>query len=228
MLIITKNDLQKIRCENIHRKIVLCSGYYDLFHIGHLKFLKKAKAQGDILVVNLRNDLEGRQIKGKNRPIINHKQRLEIINSLKFVDYVVLSEIDDLKFKDKEDLLWKKYIPIIDALNPDILFAIKETFRESTIPKHLKKKNITLKYTKRCEGVSTTYIVNKIKNINTDIIFKCQECGHNLFVNKNEINNKTMTGLLHENCPYCNKNTYWILGREGNYEEEHNSFKKCK
>jgi D-beta-D-heptose 7-phosphate kinase/D-beta-D-heptose 1-phosphate adenosyltransferase len=70
-------------------KVVVCSGYFNPLHIGHIKNFKAAKKLGDFLVVIVNND---RQLKLKGRPVyMPEEERLAIIKSLKMVDGVVLS-----------------------------------------------------------------------------------------------------------------------------------------
>lgn len=69
-------------------KIVLANGCFDLIHVGHVRYLKESKKQGDVLVVALNSDSSVRKLKGKARPILLEKERAEIIASFYFVDYV--------------------------------------------------------------------------------------------------------------------------------------------
>ena len=72
------------------KKLVFTNGCFDLLHLGHIRYLKKAKSLGDILVVGLNSDRSVKKIKGEKRPILPEKERAEILSSLWFVDYVVL------------------------------------------------------------------------------------------------------------------------------------------
>lgn len=72
------------------RKIVLANGCFDLFHVGHIRYLAGAKALGDILIVGINSDKQVRKLKGANRPFMPEKERAEIISALKFVDYVTI------------------------------------------------------------------------------------------------------------------------------------------
>lgn len=76
----------------VHRtkRIVLVGGCFDILHIGHVKFLKKAKSFGDYLIVLLESDINIKKLKGPTRPIQNEKQRKEILSSLKFVDKIIM------------------------------------------------------------------------------------------------------------------------------------------
>jgi len=91
-------------------RVVFTNGCFDLFHIGHLRFLKEAKTMGTSLIVGINSDESVRRIKGRGRPIFPVEQRVEIIQSLWFVDGIVVFEEDDpLKLikKIKPDVLVK-------------------------------------------------------------------------------------------------------------------------
>ena len=70
-------------------KVVLCSGVFDLLHLGHIYHFKEAKSHGDILVVSLTSDKYVK--KGPGRPIFKFEQRVEAISALEDVDYVIES-----------------------------------------------------------------------------------------------------------------------------------------
>ena len=70
--------------------IVLANGCFDLFHVGHLRYLAGAKQVGDILVVGINSDRQTRLLKGSDRPFINEKERAEIVSSLACVDFVTI------------------------------------------------------------------------------------------------------------------------------------------
>jgi rfaE bifunctional protein nucleotidyltransferase chain/domain len=108
MPIINKNKLRKLRekCNAENKKIVLANGCFDLLHIGHINYLREAKQLGDILVVALNSDKSVRKIKGKGRPIMPQNERAELLCSLKYVDYVVIFDEDNV-------------IPILKELRPD-------------------------------------------------------------------------------------------------------------
>ena len=128
---------------------VYIGGVFDLFHVGHLRLLKKAKELGDILIVGLLNDNACKN--WKREPIISYKQRFEIIKE--FADVVLEQEdVDETKNE------------FIDSFNPDIIIhgSDKKPFSWNWAKKN-KKKVIMLPYTKE---VSTTKIIEKIKNEN--------------------------------------------------------------
>ncbi|NNG27692.1 MAG: D-glycero-beta-D-manno-heptose 1-phosphate adenylyltransferase [Ignavibacteriaceae bacterium] len=77
-----------------NKKVVFTNGCFDLIHAGHIDYLNKAKALGDVLIVGLNSDYSVKRIKGEKRPIINEDERAEIISNIKPVDYVVLFDED--------------------------------------------------------------------------------------------------------------------------------------
>lgn len=71
-------------------KIVLANGCFDLFHVGHIRYLAGAKSLGDILIVGINSDEQVRKLKGEKRPFMPENERAEIVSALKFVDYVTI------------------------------------------------------------------------------------------------------------------------------------------
>ena len=98
------------------KKIVLVGGCFDIVHLGHLIFLEKAKAKGDILIVLLESDENIRKNKGQNRPINNQDDRAVFLTKLKMVDYVI--KLPEMK-NDEE------YFKIINKIKPKII-AVSE------------------------------------------------------------------------------------------------------
>lgn len=83
---------KKLKLEN--KKVVFTNGCFDILHAGHVDYLNKAKAAGDILIVALNSDKSTRSIKGENRPIVNERERGFIMANLKAVDYVTFFNED--------------------------------------------------------------------------------------------------------------------------------------
>jgi D-beta-D-heptose 7-phosphate kinase/D-beta-D-heptose 1-phosphate adenosyltransferase len=70
-------------------RIVLTNGCFDLLHVGHLRYLAGARAEGDLLVVGLNSDASVRRLKGAGRPVVPWRERAETLASLSCVDFVV-------------------------------------------------------------------------------------------------------------------------------------------
>ncbi len=91
-----------------NKKVVFTNGCFDILHVGHIRYLKEAKAQGDILVVGLNDDASVKRLKGEERPVQNQEDRGEILAALDCVDFVCLFAEDTP-------------INLIKAIKPDIL-----------------------------------------------------------------------------------------------------------
>ncbi|MFA6034849.1 MAG: adenylyltransferase/cytidyltransferase family protein [Myxococcota bacterium] len=70
------------------RTVVLCNGVFDLLHVGHLRYLRAAKALGDVLVVAINGDMSTRRLKGAGRPYMPAAERGELLCALDCVDFV--------------------------------------------------------------------------------------------------------------------------------------------
>jgi len=91
-----KEFLKKVK--NIRqdgKRIVFTNGCFDILHIGHVRYLQSARAEGDILVIGLNSDRSVHIIKGEKRPVISEQQRAEVLASVGFVDYVILFDEPD-------------------------------------------------------------------------------------------------------------------------------------
>ncbi len=77
------------------KRIVFTNGCFDILHAGHVTYLARAKACGDILVLGLNSDKSVRGIKGDKRPVINEDQRACVMAALAMVDHVVLFDEPD-------------------------------------------------------------------------------------------------------------------------------------
>ena len=73
-------------------KIVFTNGCFDLLHVGHIELLRYAKSLGDYLVVGINSDSSVKKLKGPSRPINNQQNRKIILESIKFVDEVIIFE----------------------------------------------------------------------------------------------------------------------------------------
>lgn len=71
-------------------RLVLANGCFDLLHVGHIRYLEEASAQGEILVVALNDDESTRGLKGAGRPVFPEDERAEILLALRCVDFVLL------------------------------------------------------------------------------------------------------------------------------------------
>lgn len=74
------------------KRLVFTNGCFDLLHVGHVRYLREARALGDALVVALNSDASVRRLKGEGRPVNSAQDRAEILLALECVDRVVVFE----------------------------------------------------------------------------------------------------------------------------------------
>ncbi|MDB5190079.1 MAG: D-alpha,beta-d-heptose 7-phosphate 1-kinase, d-beta-d-heptose 1-phosphate adenylyltransferase [Parcubacteria group bacterium] len=96
-------------------KVVLTSGTYDLFHVGHAEYIEQAKKQGDLLIVGVDSDAKVRDRKGPHRPVVPEFERIQILSHLRHVDAITLKPA-----KEKPNAL-------IKLIRPDVLVLSKST-----------------------------------------------------------------------------------------------------
>lgn len=85
---------ERRRLKEEGKKVVFTNGCFDILHAGHVDYLNKARACGDVLILGLNSDASVRRIKGEKRPIVPEEERAYILAGLKAVDYVTLFEED--------------------------------------------------------------------------------------------------------------------------------------
>ena len=78
----------RLRAEG--RRLVFTNGVFDLLHVGHVRYLRAARALGDALLVAINSDRAVRELKGANRPVMNERERAEVLAALEAVDLVVV------------------------------------------------------------------------------------------------------------------------------------------
>lgn len=105
------------------KSIGLVQGSWDLFHLGHLRYILKARELCDFLIIAMDSDEKIKKRKGNSRPIIPEEERKEFIELLNIADEVVVKAIDEPKWG------------LIKAVKPDVLIAIKDNYTEEQIEK---------------------------------------------------------------------------------------------
>jgi rfaE bifunctional protein nucleotidyltransferase chain/domain len=88
-------------------RVALANGHFDLVHVGHLRYLRAAKAEGDVLVVAINDDPSVARLKGKGRPIVPAAERAELLAAFDAVDFVVVFDGDSPA-------------PLLRELRPDV------------------------------------------------------------------------------------------------------------
>ena len=146
-----KDKLEGLRKKG--KKIAFTNGCFDILHVGHVRYLREAKKTADVLVLALNSDSSVRSIKGEKRPLMNEKERAEILAALEFVDFVtIFPELTPLE--------------LINYLKPDILIKGGDWPEEKVVGREeIKKWGGRVAIIPEVEGKSTTNIVEKIKKL---------------------------------------------------------------
>ena len=157
-------------CRKKSKKVVFASGVYDILHLGHLRFLEKAKACGDVLIVGINDDAFARA-KGINRPIQNEKNRASLIAGFKCVNGVHIFDNGD----DAKD--------IIRLVQPDV-YIMSTTSSEKP-----DERSQHFELVKKLGGKVVVFDACSTSH-STTIIEKLEAQGENNYLNKTlEMNN---------------------------------------
>lgn len=105
----------------IGHRIVLTSGSFDLFHIGHARYLDKASKHGDVLFVGVDSDDKIKKRKGPSRPVVGESERMSTLCHVKGVDFIVLKETEEEKWG------------LIKTIRPDVLIATEGTYTSDEV-----------------------------------------------------------------------------------------------
>ncbi len=138
------------------KKVVFTNGCFDILHAGHVRYLKKARSLGGMLVVGMNSDSSVRMIKGEKRPIVPGRERAEVLSALECVDYVV---------QFSEDTPAK----LIEAICPDVLAKGADWAARDIVGGEFVRKNggrvarITL-----LKGRSTTNIIRRVLELHAE------------------------------------------------------------
>ena len=148
--IVDRNDMKEIssRLRQGGKKIVFTNGCFDLIHVGHVRYLSRARELGDILVVGLNADASVSSIK-PGRPVTPEAQRAEVLAALSMVDYVVLFS---------EDTPYE----LIRAVRPDVLVKGADWKPEHIVGNDIVHDVRTIPFV---EGISTTEIIKRIQDL---------------------------------------------------------------
>jgi len=150
--IVSKDEIIDIvkTLKNHNKKIVFTNGCFDILHIGHVKYLQKAKSLGDKLIVGVNSNESVKRLKGKDRPINDEYDRAYLLASLEVVDYVVIFD-DDTPYE------------LIKEIKPDVLVKGADYRGKEIVGSDIVEE---VKLIDFVEGKSTTNIIKRIKGEN--------------------------------------------------------------
>jgi rfaE bifunctional protein nucleotidyltransferase chain/domain len=132
------------------KRIVFTNGCFDLLHIGHVRYLESARAEGDILVVGVNSDRSVRQIKGPRRPVVPEGERSEVLAALECVDFVTIFDEPDP-------------LAVIEALKPDVLVKGADWAEDAIVGKEVvERSGGRVVRVPLSEGASSTRMIKRI------------------------------------------------------------------
>lgn len=132
------------------QRVVFTNGCFDLLHVGHVKYLQKARSFGDLLILGLNSDASIRRLKGEKRPLIGEDERAHILAALDCVDYLLIFEEDTP-------------LRVISALRPDVLVKGGDYTLERVVGHELVESyGGRVELVSFVDGKSTTSIIEKI------------------------------------------------------------------
>ena len=108
--------------------LVFTNGCFDLLHVGHVRYLQAARAQGDLLVVGLNGDRSVCQLKGPERPLNPEAARAEVLAALSAVDHVVIFDeprVTALLAEVRPDVYVKGGDYTLETLNAEELAVVQ-------------------------------------------------------------------------------------------------------
>ena len=108
ILSIDEMRLERARLRAEDKRLVFTNGCFDILHVGHVRYLQRARELGDALLVAINSDRSVRELKGAGRPVMNEQERAELLAALSAVDYVTI--FDDISPRS-----------LIAELLPDVL-----------------------------------------------------------------------------------------------------------
>jgi len=135
------------RLKTQNKKIVFTNGCFDILHLGHVKYLQKARSLGDILIVGVNSNDSVSRLKGPTRPVNDEFDRAYLLASLEVVDYVVIF---------KEDTPYE----LIKKIKPDILVKGADYKDKKVVGSDIAKEVRLIDFV---EGKSTTTIIERMK-----------------------------------------------------------------
>ena len=142
----TADEVMEI-LKNSDKKVVFTNGCFDILHVGHVKYLHKAKKLGDILVLGLNSDASVKRLKGESRPVNSQNSRALVLSAMSSVDYIVIFD---------EDTPYE----LIKKIEPDILVKGGDYAGKEVVGSDVAKEVVLIEFE---DGFSTTNLIEKIK-----------------------------------------------------------------
>lgn len=135
------------------RRIAFANGHFDLLHVGHLRYLRAARATGDVLLVAINDDASVARLKGPGRPLVPAAERAELLAALEPVDLVTVFSGDSPA-------------PLLARLRPDVHCKGTDYGRPERVPEY---------DTVRAYGGETKLVGDPKDHATSDLISRARE-----------------------------------------------------
>ena len=144
--VITFEQLKYLKDCHPASNIAFTNGCFDILHSGHIKLFKFCKERGDVVVVGLNSDSSVRNLKGPSRPFNNIHTRMDVLNSIGYIDYIITFDSETP-------------YDIIKELSPDVLIKGGDYKPEDIIGRQFAKETVVCDM---LDGYSSTNIIRKL------------------------------------------------------------------
>jgi rfaE bifunctional protein nucleotidyltransferase chain/domain len=151
----------------VNYKIVLTIGSWDLLHIGHVRYLLRAKERGDVLVVGVDTDRGIKLYKGELRPVVPEGERTEMLSYQSCVDFVSL--VDDI------DPTGAWQYELLKKLKPDVFVAVEDSYPPAQLVEIKKYSGELVVLQRQAENTSTTRLIQGTIKKQLDQMYKMVE-----------------------------------------------------
>jgi D-beta-D-heptose 7-phosphate kinase/D-beta-D-heptose 1-phosphate adenosyltransferase len=153
--IVQLDELEKIvkKAKSQGKRIVWTNGCFDLLHAGHVIYLEKARALGDMLIVGLNSDASVKKWKSPDRPLVSQFYRARVVAALDCVDYIII-------FDDSSP------VKLLERLQPDI-FTKGDDYNVETMDQDERRAVESyggeFRFLSGVPGMSTSALLDKIR-----------------------------------------------------------------
>ncbi len=127
--------------------MIFTNGCFDILHLGHIDYLHKARALGDLLIVGLNSDDSIKRLKGESRPINSEQERIAMLCALECVDFVIVFSEDTPR-------------NLIAKIRPNVLVKGADYQGKEVVGSEFSD---TVRLIEFVEGKSTSQLIQRIK-----------------------------------------------------------------
>lgn len=153
-MIIDSEKTEELSQRLSEKRVVFADGTFDLFHLGHVESFKNLHNFGDVVVVGVMSDEWVKAIKGEKRPVFSEKERVELVDSIRYVDYTILLKNSVTGERMPTSVFIKKLRPTVFVSIDPVWEARREEFKDF---------GVELNIIPRTHESSTTSLLTRIR-----------------------------------------------------------------